>query len=90
MQSIEHGTYGRPWLTKEEKGSEWQRPLLTKRAREQGILRLAHRNLAQRKRRYGFEPIAIYLQRGGSHRYDFDDWLEAERELVGPVTQARF
>jgi len=33
---------------------------------------------------------AIYLQRGGSHRYDFDDWLEAERELVGPVTQARF
>jgi Protein of unknown function (DUF2934) len=27
---------------------------------------------------------AIYLQRGGTHGHDFDDWLEAERELVGP------
>ena len=33
---------------------------------------------------------AIYLQRGGAHGYDFDDWLEAERELVGSVAPARF
>jgi hypothetical protein len=25
-----------------------------------------------------------YLERGGSHGGDFDDWLEAERELKSP------
>jgi hypothetical protein len=25
----------------------------------------------------------IYLQRGGMHGFDRDDWLEAERELSG-------
>jgi hypothetical protein len=25
----------------------------------------------------------IYLQRGGEHRRDLDDWLEAEREIRG-------
>jgi hypothetical protein len=25
----------------------------------------------------------LYLSRGGTHGRDFDDWIEAERELVG-------
>ena len=25
----------------------------------------------------------IYLQRGGTHGYDIEDWLQAERELTG-------
>ena len=34
----------------------------------------------------GYDEIAQeayrrYLQRGGDHGHDFDDWLEAEREL---------
>jgi hypothetical protein len=45
------------------------------------------------ERAAGYEPDRIaarayelYLERGGSHGQDWDDWLAAERELAARIT----
>ncbi len=40
----------------------------------------SERELRERIARRAYE---IYLQRGGEHRHDLDDWLQAEREIFG-------
>jgi hypothetical protein len=30
----------------------------------------------------------LYLRRGADHGYDLDDWLQAEREILGPERTA--
>jgi hypothetical protein len=31
----------------------------------------------------------IFLERGGQHGNDLDDWLQAEREMLGVVSQRK-
>ena len=38
--------------------------------------------------RIALRAYELYLARGGSHGGDFDDWLAAERELIGSSPQS--
>ena len=32
----------------------------------------------------------LFLQRGGEHGHDWEDWLRAERELLSPIAERKF
>ena len=53
---------------------------------EEVQLAVAHDTAGRPGRQLSYEEIATaayqrYLSRGGGHGHDFDDWLQAEREL---------
>ncbi len=34
-----------------------------------------------------FRAFELYVQRGGDHGHDLDDWLQAEFEITGPMVE---
>jgi hypothetical protein len=59
---------------------------------EEVQLAVAHDTADRGRRQPSYEEIATaayqrYLSRGGAHGHDFDDWLQAERELQERRTQ---
>ena len=70
-------------MAKSKQRSETASTIQSAPARHEGADGPSVDNGENARDRIALRAYELYLARGGAHGGDFDDWLEAERELIG-------